>query len=204
MFYTIYQTTNKVNGKFYIGKHKTENLEDGYIGSGLLLWYAIGKYGIENFEKKILFFLDSEDEMNAKEKEIVNEDFVARSDTYNLKVGGEGGWDFINDPQKSGYDREKRSIAGKMWTQNSEIVARLKAKIRYFLDNESEEHKRLRIEKQKLTVKRKIENGEIIPSFLGKHHTEETKRKIGTKTSITQKGEKKFPLWNSLVEKSKR
>ena len=28
MFYTIYKTTNLVNGKFYIGKHKTKDLDD--------------------------------------------------------------------------------------------------------------------------------------------------------------------------------
>lgn len=108
-YYIIYQTTNKINGKIYVGKHKTNNLDDGYLGSGKYLNNAIAKYGVENFERKILFFCESEDEMNAKEKEIVNEDFVARNDTYNLKVGGEGGWDFVNDISKSGYTADKKS-----------------------------------------------------------------------------------------------
>ncbi len=41
MYYVIYKTTNLVNGKFYIGKHQTNDLNDGYIGSGKILRLAI-------------------------------------------------------------------------------------------------------------------------------------------------------------------
>ena len=91
MKYTIYQTTNNINGKIYIGKHQTEKVNDGYFGSGVKLQEAIKKYGKENFTKEILFVFDTEQEMNAKEQEIINEDFVKRRDTYNIGVGGEGG-----------------------------------------------------------------------------------------------------------------
>ncbi len=33
--------------------------------------------------------------MNQKEADIVNEDFVARDDTYNLVLGGTGGWNCV-------------------------------------------------------------------------------------------------------------
>ncbi|WBF78789.1 endonuclease [Acinetobacter phage vB_AbaM_DLP2] len=94
-FYT-YKITNLLNGKFYIGVHKTENLDDGYMGSGRYLNNSKSKHGVENFKKEILMFHDSEDEMFEMEALIVDQEFVDRKDTYNLKLGGQGGWDFIN------------------------------------------------------------------------------------------------------------
>lgn len=55
MFHIIYKTTNLLDGKFYIGAHSTEILEDGYLGSGKYLKRAVLKYGRENFAREILF-----------------------------------------------------------------------------------------------------------------------------------------------------
>ena len=96
MFYIIYKIINNINGKIYIGKHQTKDLNNGYMGSGKHLKYAISKYGIENFEKEILFQFDNEADMNAKEAELVTEEFCLREDTYNLCPGGKGGWGYIN------------------------------------------------------------------------------------------------------------
>lgn len=94
--YLVYKTTNLVNGKIYIGQHQTYDLNDGYLGSGKLLKQAIKKYGEQNFKREILCECSSLEEMNEKEAEIVNDEFIQRNDTYNIKHGGEGGWDFIN------------------------------------------------------------------------------------------------------------
>ena len=88
MYYYLYKITNLINGKIYIGVHRTYHLNDGYMGSGKNIQNAIKKYGIENFEKEILKWFESEEEMYDEEAEIVNEDFIKRNDTYNIIEGG--------------------------------------------------------------------------------------------------------------------
>lgn len=92
MFYIIYKVTNLINGKYYIGKHQTARLDDGYMGSGKLIVQAIAKYGVENFQKEVICLCASEQEMNDKEKELV----VINENTYNLCPGGHGGFGYIN------------------------------------------------------------------------------------------------------------
>lgn len=91
MYYIIYITTNLINGKRYIGKHKTTNIDDGYLGSGTLIKQAIKKYGKENFSKEIIMYCASENEMNLREEEIINESIINDPLYYNLIVGGLGG-----------------------------------------------------------------------------------------------------------------
>jgi len=103
MFFYVYQITNLVNGKIYVGKHKSNKHpdENGYYGSGKQILAAIEKYGKENFKKEVLYYCSNIDEMAEKEAEIVTEEFVRRNDTYNMHKGGLGGWEHINqDPEK--------------------------------------------------------------------------------------------------------
>lgn len=88
--YIIYKTTNKINKKEYIGFHTVYdgNYDDGYMGSGKLIKAALQKYGLENFEREILFEYNSRDDAEKKERELVNETYVLRPDTYNISLGG--------------------------------------------------------------------------------------------------------------------
>ena len=51
MIFYFYKITNKINRKYYFGVHSTEDINDGYMGSGTVLAKAYKKYGIQNFEK---------------------------------------------------------------------------------------------------------------------------------------------------------
>jgi len=91
MHYLVYKITNNITGKIYIGAHKTENINDGYGGSGTVLKRAYKKYGRENFKKEILSVFDNPEDMWDTEALLVNEEFVADKDTYNICTGGQRG-----------------------------------------------------------------------------------------------------------------
>lgn len=86
----IYKTTNTVNNKIYVGLHSTNNLDDGYLGSGWVLKSAIEKYGKEKFTRQILYVFSTRAEAVKMEALIVDEEFISRKDTYNLALGGMG------------------------------------------------------------------------------------------------------------------
>lgn len=158
MKYIIYKITNTKNQKVYIGKHQTLNLNDSYFGSGIALEKAIKKYGKKWFTKEVLFIFDNEFEMNEKEREIVNEQFISTNQTYNLGVGGEGGSHFkgkkhseetkklLSEIAKkqifSEQRRKKISEANRNRIVTEETRKKLseKAKLRFMDDNNRKKH----------------------------------------------------------------
>jgi len=111
MYYIIYKTINIINGRYYIGKRKTPYADGGsYLGSGKALKEAIKKYGREAFRKEILHYCSSFEEMNALERQIINEDVLADALSYNMKIGGTGGRGrgFTHSKET----RDKISVAG--------------------------------------------------------------------------------------------
>jgi hypothetical protein len=108
--YTIYKITNKTNNKIYVGKHQTSDIDDGYMGSGKILKHAIVKYGIEQFTKEILHIFDNEYEMNDKEAELVTAEFVLLESNYNLCVGGQGGFSYINSNKNITVPRNRKNV----------------------------------------------------------------------------------------------
>lgn len=84
----VYKTTNKVNGKFYIGKQASNS--NWYLGSGKALKNAINKYGRENFVKEILEECSSLEELAEREKFWIDKlDAIEKG--YNIAEGGNGG-----------------------------------------------------------------------------------------------------------------
>lgn len=119
--YTIYKITNKINGKFYIGKHITDNLNDEYMGSGKLIRKAIEKYGKDNFTKEIIQICNTEHDMNVLESVLIDLD---NKQSYNLQPGGKGGWNYINEMGLSNTEELKKQKSIKMneyWTEERRI-----------------------------------------------------------------------------------
>jgi len=170
MHYLVYQITNVLNGKTYIGCHKTIDKDDGYMGSGTILRRAIKKHGVENFRKEILFEASSSEEMFTKEKELV----VLGPQSYNLKRGGEGGWDYNNNKRTKEEQRILSSIAGRVGGKVSGAKAGPKSQLEKFGIFDSK-YDRLRSEWAG-------------NAFRGKHHTDEAKAKIGAANSVRQSG----------------
>ena len=180
MFYLIYKITNTINNKIYIGKHKTNDKNDDYMGSGKILNKAIEKYGVDKFKKEILFECNSEEEMNQKEAEIVDDEFVARLDTYNIKLGGQGGWDYINDHTNwNGFKYINENGINNKSNQYMITANRIK--------NDKEYAKEIS-EKISNGLKLYYKTHDFINHWLGKKHTEESKAKIGKANSLKQKG----------------
>ena len=68
MYGYIYKTTNLVNDKIYVGQHKASDWDEDYKGSGKMLFRAFDKYGKDNFKCELLEAVESQSEMNSKEK----------------------------------------------------------------------------------------------------------------------------------------
>lgn len=91
-YHYVYKTTCIITNKFYIGMHSTDNLEDGYIGSGKRLWHSINKHGKENHVCQILEFLPDRKSLSEREKEMVNQEMINEELCMNIVSGGEGGY----------------------------------------------------------------------------------------------------------------
>lgn len=175
-WYYVYQITNLLNGKIYVGIHRTSDIDDGYMGSGKLLRRAYRKYGMHRFSKKILFYCNSEEELISAESRIVTSDFVRRKNTYNLT---EGGRDFgkqarvkggrivgsLTSKQKRGYHSPEAKQRHK--EVMPEVNARLKFEQKGFYNPDTQKEMRRRAcspaakEKRNETLKRiKHQQGE--------------------------------------------
>lgn len=89
MYGYIYKTTNTVNGKIYIGQHKSEKFDYSYIGSGKVFKSAVRSYGGEKFVCEVLCWCVSKEQMDDMEKYYIREYGAKNRDVgYNIADGG--------------------------------------------------------------------------------------------------------------------
>jgi hypothetical protein len=215
MNFIIYQITNKLNNKIYIGSHQTVNINDKYMGSSKSLKKDIKEMGKENFNKEILFVFDNKKEMLLKEEEIVNKEFVKRSDTYNLYPANKKfttiGMTCVKDNEGNitfVYIDDERYLSGELVGVNKgrkgkiNVVDQNNNLLRVYSDDERYLSGELtHLNKNKVSCKdennvtyfvdkndKRLKSGILMPCFTNRNHSNETKNKIGLANSKKQKG----------------
>lgn len=178
-FNYFYRIENLINGKFYFGVHQTDILEDGYMGSGKRMKYAIQKYGIQNFKKEILEFFDKYQEALDYEAEVVNEDLVLDPNCYNLKKGGRGGFG-NNGKGEEWYKNHIQNMLKKQWS-NPEFIEKHKKRCGYNFNI----------------------NGNKSSRFIGKKHSQESKEKMRSHKG-KQQGEKNSQFGTCWITNEKQ
>jgi len=103
MYYFIYKTTNLKTGKYYIGSHQTNKLDDGYIGCGISnklsaksvserinspFAKAVHKYGYDSFKREIICFCPNREYALMIESKYVDSNFIKKPMVYNARIGG--------------------------------------------------------------------------------------------------------------------
>lgn len=166
MFYFIYETINKINGTKYIGKHATDNLDDGYLGSGLILLKAIKKYGRENFERNILLMCEDNQSLSEAEKEFITQDVINSKEYYNIALGGYGG-KIVLDPLHPLYEE----VCAKISKSKSSAESR-KHNSEYTKKNHREKKVGMYGKKQSEKQKQAAREAQ-----LGRKHSEERRQK---------------------------
>lgn len=170
--------------------HSTSNLEDGYIGSGKRLWNSIRKYGKEKHLFEILEFLPDRDSLKAREKEIINRDFLKDPLCMNIQEGGGGG--FVSEEHKQKWIKAGHK---KVWEDES------------FRCRVSQRLSKMLLEKWKDPIYKEKMSDLNSKRFLGKKHSRHSRDKISESMKTKQDGERNSQygkVWVKKDEESKK
>lgn len=173
-YHYTYKTTNLKNGRYYLGMHSTNRIDDGYLGSGKRLYYELNKYGRDNFKLEILEYFETREELAKAEKSLITEQDLNNENCLNLKPGGSGG--LVSQAHleklKAGASKyQKERWKDKQYRKEfSELTSRY---------NRERSKNKEWVEK----ITRNL-------TFKNNKHSEEAKKKIGTANSKNQKGSK--------------
>ena len=174
--YIVYKTTNLVNGKFYIGKHKQSTKDfDGYLGSGNIIKSAIKKYGKDAFVRETLATFTCEKECYKFEKKVLAEHWTSNY-CYNLESGGRGG------KSVSEQSKKRMSLSALKRGSNGPHTDETKRKM-----SENHNSPGMTGRKHSKETKRKMRE-----KAMGRKHTAETRAKM----SASKKGS--IP-WNKKI-----
>jgi group I intron endonuclease len=195
--YLVYKTTCLLNGKIYIGQHQTYDLNDGYIGSGTALKKDVDKFGIENFTTEILFDFETQKEMDNKERELVDEAFITRTDTYNMIPGGADGIMSITSDLRAKANKTRWNNLSEDGRRHYVVAANEATRNRIWTE---ESRKKISDTLKQVFKDHPEKNG-----MFGKHHTSKTKLKMRL-SHIGERNSQFGKMWicNDLTHESKK
>jgi hypothetical protein len=150
--------------------HSTDDLEDGYVGSGKHLWYSIRKHGKENHATEILEYLPSRKEVSLRENELVNVELLNDPLCMNLVVGGpSGGWKLTTE-QRTEFSKK----AGEAYAKRikEDLVFRKECSEKRSLIEKTKDPKHLEAKRKKSVEK-----------WTGCKHSDEAKKKMSASHS---------------------
>ena len=208
MFGYIYKTTNLINGKIYIGQHKSDVFDNSYYGSGKLIGRAITKYGKENFSCEIIEECFNKKQMSEAEKFWIDkfQSFPKTGIGYNLTPGGEfGDITFgMNEEQYEEYCNKFRGCNNGMYNSGKRGIHP-----KGMLGKKHSVETRLSISKSLAGEKNPIKKGfwsqedrEHPKGMFGKKHSKNTIWKNSSITKVTlTNGE--TDIFNSVSEASR-
>lgn len=90
-FHYVYRI-DRVDGKYYIGIHSTDDLDDDYFGSGTYLSNSLRYHGREKHSKTILEFYPTRKLASDREREMITDEMRGDPMCMNIAPGGGGGF----------------------------------------------------------------------------------------------------------------
>lgn len=175
-YHFVYKTTCLVTGRYYIGLHSTDDLEDVYLGSGVRLGRSIAKHGKENHKREILEMFESREAASEGEKRLITPAMLKDQECLNCGPGGLGATD---RPATKEETRQKLSEASKNYVRTKEwyekVVATRKAN---GTNTHTEETKRRLSEIQTGKVLSEEHKLKIADSLKGHEVSEETRKNL--------------------------
>ncbi len=116
-FHIVYKTTCTITNHYYFGVHSTNNIEDGYIGSGIKFLNYVKKYGRDCFVRSVLQLCPTRAAAFKFEKELLTEELLQDPMCLNLIEGGIGYAHEYNETCRS-----RISLTRKIRIANGKII----------------------------------------------------------------------------------
>lgn len=96
----LYMIVCDVTARFYYGIHSTNNLNDGYMGTGKRVLLSLKKHGRQNHTKTILEYFSTREEASLAEEKLVTKDLLLDPLCMNLQTGGDSNISFSEETLK--------------------------------------------------------------------------------------------------------